>query len=71
MGTKFVPSLANLFMSEWEDKLIFAQRRSELLFYKRSFVDLFFVWVGSEQSLMSFLNYLNANEDNITLDLAL
>lgn len=38
MGAKFSPSLANLFMSEWEDRHIYGQQRSELLFYKR-FID--------------------------------
>lgn len=33
MGAKFTPSLANLFMEEWEDKSVFAIKRDGLLFY--------------------------------------
>lgn len=29
MGAKFAPSLANLFMGEWEDKVVFHERRAE------------------------------------------
>lgn len=32
MGAKFAPSLANIFMSEWEDKWIYGSRGKELLF---------------------------------------
>lgn len=68
MGAKFAPSLTNLFMSKWEVTFIYAQRRSELMFYKRYIDDLILVWVGSEQSLIEFMNCLNANENHIKLD---
>lgn len=59
MGVKFAPSLANLFMGEWEDKSIFAIKRDGLLFYKRYIDDLLFVWEGSENFLHKFMSELN------------
>lgn len=32
MGAKFAPSITNLFMAEWEDKVIFKERGAELIF---------------------------------------
>lgn len=68
MGAKFAPSLANLFMAEWEDKFVFSQGRDSLLFYKRFIDDLFFVWEGTESSLHAFMCELNSNKNNIKLD---
>lgn len=46
MGVKFALSIANLFMGEWEDKVIHSIRRDELIFYKWYIDDLFFIWAG-------------------------
>lgn len=43
MSAKFTLSLANLFMSEWEDKWIYHKRRKELVFYQRYIDDLFMI----------------------------
>lgn len=43
MGAKFAPSIANLFMGEWEDKTIFSIKRDQLLLYRRYIDDLFFI----------------------------
>lgn len=51
MGAKISPSIANLFMAEWEDKIIFKERRAGLLFYKRFIDDIFFIWAGPVDSL--------------------
>lgn len=61
MGAKFTPSIANLFMGEWEDKIIFSTKKEELRLYKRYIDDLFFIWAGSKLSLQGFLDELNAN----------
>lgn len=45
MGANFAPSIANLFMAEWEDKVIFKEQRTELIFYKR-FIDNLFFYLG-------------------------
>lgn len=68
MDAKFAPSLANLFMSVWEDKFIYGQERKELLFHKRFIDDLFFIWVGTESSLTTFVNELNKNMNSIKLE---
>lgn len=68
MGAKFGRSLANLFMSEWEDKWIFGNRRKKIIFYQRYIDDLFFIWQGSKSSLIEFSNWLNTNTNNIKLE---
>lgn len=67
MGAKFTPSIANLFMAEWEDKTIFKEQRSELVFYKHFIDDLFFIWDGTSDSLEVFIRSLNNNRNNIKL----
>ena len=67
MGAKFAPSIANLFMGEWEDKTIYAKLRPRLLFYKRYIDDLFFIWDGPLDTLQAFLDELNKNNNNIKL----
>lgn len=49
MGAKYAPSLANLFMAEWEDRKVFSQKRPQLLFYRRFIDDLLFIWEGTEE----------------------
>lgn len=66
MGAKFLPSIANLFMGEWEDKYIFPKKRKELLFYKQYIDDLMFIWEGPESSLIDYLAFLNSNNIKLT-----
>ena len=68
MGAKFAPSLANLFMAEWEDRHIFHNQKQQLIFYRRFIDDIFLMWEGSEVDLRQFLTDLNANTNNIKLD---
>lgn len=68
MGARFAPSIANLFMEEWEDKFVFANRKEGLLFYRRFIDDLFFIWEGDECSLHEFMRELNSNKNNIKLE---
>ncbi|XP_077342840.1 uncharacterized protein LOC143987733 [Lithobates pipiens] len=67
MGAKFAPSIANLFMGEWEDKKIFSVKRQELLIYRRYIDDLIFIWAGTRSSLTDFLAELNNNTSHINL----
>lgn len=67
MGAKFAPSIANLFMGEWENKEVFRDRRPERLYYKRYIDDLLLIWVGSEQTLKDYMDRLNDNTHNIRL----
>lgn len=68
MGACFAPSIANLFMGEWEDKCVFANRKEGLLFYRRFIDDLFFIWKGDKCSLHEFMRELNSNKNNIKLE---
>ena len=68
MGAKYAPSLANLFMAEWEDKSVFRDQRSQLIFYRRYIDDIFLIWQGSETDLKVFLEVLNNNVNNIKLE---
>ena len=68
MGAKFAPSLANLFMAEWEDRHVFHNRRPQLLFYRRFIDDILFIWEGSQQDALKFLEDLNSNPNNIKLE---
>lgn len=55
-------------MAEWEDKVIFKDKREELIFYRCFIDDLFFflIWAGPAESLLQFLQVLN-NNNNIKL----
>lgn len=55
MGARFAPSIANLFMGEWMDKCVFANKKEGLLFYRRFIDNLFFIWEGDECSLHKFM----------------
>lgn len=65
MGAKYAPSLANLFMAEWENRHVFSRRLPQLRFYRRFIDDLLFIWEGPEESMVEFLGYLNTNTNQI------
>lgn len=67
MGKPYAPSLANLYLLEFD-------RRAHLyrtvpLFYFRFIDDVFFVWTGTEEDLREFNVYLNTLIDGITVTL--
>uniref|UniRef100_A0A8C5WDK8 Reverse transcriptase domain-containing protein n=1 Tax=Leptobrachium leishanense TaxID=445787 RepID=A0A8C5WDK8_9ANUR len=70
MGSKFAPSYANLFMTEWEDNFI----RIDTIWtpfcthFRRYIDDIFFVWKGGESALLEFLKFLNTNDWGIFLE---
>lgn len=68
MGAKYAPSLANLFLAEWEDRQVFNWRQPQLLFYRRFINYLLFIWEGSRESGIDFITHLNDNSNNIRLD---
>lgn len=53
---------------EWEDRHIYGKQRSEILVYKRFIDDFFFIWVGTEISLIKFIEGLNQNNNSIKLN---
>ena len=65
MGAKFAPSLANLFMGKWEEDVVYANRRPELVLWARYIDDVLLLWRGSRESLDAFMNSLNLNDRGI------
>lgn len=68
MDAKFAPSLANLFMTEWEDRHVFNRYRPQMKFYRRFIDDLLIIWAGSREFALEFIFHLNHSSNNIKLD---
>ena len=64
MGTKMAPSYANLFMAELEEKLLRNYSTGPIL-WKRYIDDILCIWPGSQQSLDTFIEYLNKSHPTI------
>ena len=64
MGTRVVPSYANLFMRKLESKLL---DKSELkpTIWLRYIDDIFFIWKHGEAALHKWVKYLNSAHDTI------
>ncbi|XP_044134272.1 uncharacterized protein LOC122926834 [Bufo gargarizans] len=65
MGTRFAPSYANIFMSDWEDEVILPKLGADLVLWKRYIDDVVFIWRGSDLALNSFLAEINRNNLNL------
>ncbi|XP_063819095.1 oocyte zinc finger protein XlCOF7.1-like [Pseudophryne corroboree] len=67
MGTKFAPSYANIFMSEWEAQYVYGTcyENSSIRFYRRYIDDLLFIWHGDDLSIDKFILHLNTNDVNL------
>lgn len=69
MGTKCAPSYANLYLGGWERELFSRddmQQYMELIPLWRRFIDnIFFIWVGPKDLLLSFLESLKTNRYNL------
>lgn len=57
-------------MVEWEDRHVFNQNRPELKLYRRFIDALLFIWEGSRESAVEFVQQLNLNTNNIVLDVS-
>lgn len=66
MGKKFSPSYANIFMAQWE-KRVLAQAEYKPLIYKRYLDDIFMIWTHGRDKLQSFLDFLNSDNPCIKL----
>lgn len=62
MGAKFTPSVANLFMAQWEEESVYKHTPPELLLYKRYIDDVIILWKGNKEKLTTFLDGLNRND---------
>lgn len=58
MGAKFAPSVANLFMSRWEEETIWTDRC-------RYIDDILCIWKGKDKDLNAFLDVLDKNVHGI------
>lgn len=61
MGSPFAPNYANLYMGLWEDRYIFNNNpyAKNILLFKRFIDDIVTIFVGSEEELMNFNDYIN------------
>ena len=59
MGTKVAPSLANLFMAQFEDDHVYNYHTQPLI-WLRYIDDIFMIWDKDKASLDSFLSHLNS-----------
>lgn len=62
MGKKYAPSLANIYLLDFDNQAMNNFRVKPLLYF-RYLDDIFFVWPGTEQELTDFETFLN----NITI----
>ena len=59
MGKKLAPSQANLFMTKFEEKYVYTYPLQPIL-WKRFIDDIFCIWPHGRESLLKFMNHLNA-----------
>ena len=64
MGQQFAPSIANIYLTLWEQRIKDSFSNFPLHWY-RYIDDIFFVWTNTEATLITFLNYLNIFDNNI------
>ena len=67
MGKKYAPSFANIFMADWEGRML-DQARHQPALYKRFLDDIFMIWTGGEHHLTQFLQQANALDSSIQLE---
>lgn len=66
MGKVYAPSYANIFMAEWERRVLSNIPNAPLV-YKRFLDDIFMVWTHGKEALNSFIDTLNADNPCIRL----
>lgn len=67
MDAKFAPSIVHLFMSKWKGDVIYANRRPELVVWRRYIDDVLLLWNGRMQSLEGFIENIIDNQLRIVL----
>ena len=68
MGTICAPSHANIFMDNFEKKLIYPFIKGFSLIYLRFIDDKFLIWTGNKKDLVKFLNELNTKHKSIKFE---
>ena len=67
MGKKYAPSFANIFMANWEERML-DQAQHQPALYKRYLDDIFMIWTEGELNLSQFLQQANALDSSIQLE---
>ena len=62
MRTICIPSYANIFMSEFEEKYIYPLVKNKSVIYLRYIDDIFMVWIKSESEIRQFMNEINQKQ---------
>lgn len=68
MGAKYAPSVANIFMTKWEEEAIYSDVPENVILYKRFIDDCIVIWKGDEISLTQMFDQLSQNQRNIKLE---
>ena len=68
MGTKCVPSYANIFMGWFEEKFIFPLLTNSSDFYLRFIDDIFLIWNGTKTEFDNFLKKINECHPSIKFE---
>ena len=72
MGTSMAVSYANIFMSEFKQRLLHDYEQGynrKPALWLRFIDDIFLVWIGDEASLKSFLKYCNEYSKTVNCQL--
>lgn len=54
-------------MAQWEEEVLYQNKSSQLVMFKRFINDVIVLWAGDEDNLIQFCQYLNNNEKYIAL----
>ena len=68
MGSKCSPSYANLFMGSFEDKFIYPKIENKYGGYHGLIDDIFMMWTGTEEEVLSFIEDINRQHKSIKFD---
>nr|XP_033806226.1 uncharacterized protein LOC117363075 [Geotrypetes seraphini] len=66
MGSKMAPSIACLYVSQFESKFLYPSEYWKFfLFWKRYIDDVLAVWIGTSEDLICFCEWLNSCDSNL------
>ena len=68
MGTICSPPYVNLFMTQFEEKHIYPYIKDMTLLYLRYINDIFIIWNGTKEQLITFINELNKKHKTIKFE---
>ena len=68
MGTVCALSYANLFMTQFEEKHIYLHFNDTPVLYLRCIDDIFIIWKGTKEQLITFINELNKKHKAIKFE---